>query len=148
MAPVLYGKILSRNIAAARTRLDIDQEEVASRMRKLGYAAWIRQTVSATERGRRRPTAEEIPGLAIALATTVARLLQPEDGQEVQLQVDGPVLPPDYVRDAVFAKSSGGAIAWEEDKLTIAASPMPPEMLGIAERLAREGWPKPGERIS
>jgi len=46
-------------------------------MRALGFEPWIRQTVGSTERGRRRPTTEESIGLALALETTVPRLLMP-----------------------------------------------------------------------
>ena len=74
--------------------------------------------------------------------------MQPDDGQEVQFQTNGPVMPADYVRDAAFGKVPGGKIAWEEDRLTILASPFPPEIASMAERIAREGWPKPGERTS
>jgi transcriptional regulator with XRE-family HTH domain len=76
MAPLSYGEILARNIRAARNRLGIGQESAAVRMRALGFDAWIRQTVGATERGRRRPTAEEILGLALALETSVRALLE------------------------------------------------------------------------
>lgn len=84
MAPHPYGEILARNIRAARSRIGIGQENVAVRMRALGYEAWIRQTVGSTERGRRRPTAEEILGLAICLETTAQHLMSP-------LLQDGPV---------------------------------------------------------
>lgn len=84
MAPDTYREILARNIRAARSRIGIGQEDVAVRMRALGYQAWIRQTVGATERGRRRPTAEEILGLAACLGTTVQYLMSP-------LLQDGPV---------------------------------------------------------
>ena len=77
MAPDTYREILARNIRAARSRIDIGQEDVAARMRALGHDAWIRQTVGATERGRRRPTAEEVLGLAYPLKTTVDRLMTP-----------------------------------------------------------------------
>jgi transcriptional regulator with XRE-family HTH domain len=145
MAHRTYSKVLGDNLRAARARLPIGQDELASRMRKLGYGAWVRQTVSRSERGERRPAAEEIPGLAIALETTVARLMQPDNGQEVQLQDGGPVMPADYVRDAVFGKVPGGVIAWGEDRLTIEASPLTPEMVRMAEQIARDGRPGRGE---
>ena len=47
MAPHTYGEILARNIRAARSRIGIGQENIAVRMRALGYEAWIRQTVSS-----------------------------------------------------------------------------------------------------
>ncbi len=77
MAPTTYSDVLARNIRAARSRTDLGQEAVAERMRDIGFSAWIRQTVGSTERGRRRPTAEEILGLAICLETTAQRLMTP-----------------------------------------------------------------------
>ena len=77
MAPHTYGEVLARNIRSARSRIDIGQESVAARMQDLGYSAWVRQTVGSTERGRLRPTAEEIFALAIVLETTVQRLMTP-----------------------------------------------------------------------
>lgn len=84
MAPTTYADVLARNIRAARSRLGLGQESLATRMRALGYEAWLRQTVGSTERGRRRPTAEEILGLAVCLETTVHHLMSP-------LLQDGPV---------------------------------------------------------
>ena len=77
MAPTPYSDVLAQNIRAARSRTDLGQEAVAERMQNLGFSAWIRQTVSSTERGRRRPTGEEILGLAICLETTAQRLMTP-----------------------------------------------------------------------
>lgn len=77
MAPTTYADVLARNVRAARSRADLGQEALAERMRALGYEAWIRQTVGSTERGRRRPTGEEILGLAICLETTAQRLMTP-----------------------------------------------------------------------
>lgn len=77
MAPHTYADTLAGNIRSARSRMGIGQENVAARMRALGYDAWIRQTVSSTERGRRRPTAEELLGLAICLGTSARRLMSP-----------------------------------------------------------------------
>jgi transcriptional regulator with XRE-family HTH domain len=83
MAPTTYADVLVRNIRAARTRLDIGQESLAARMRALGYDAWIRQTVGSTERGRRRPTAEEVFALSLALETSIAALMAPKDEDKI-----------------------------------------------------------------
>jgi len=74
--PATPGAILARNIAAARVRLRLQQSDLADRMRDLGWK-WVRQTVGEVENDRRRLTAEEVLGLAIALETTVARLMSP-----------------------------------------------------------------------
>src|ERR1700751_5291039 len=107
--PITPGAVLARNIAAARARRDLQQQDLAERMRVLGWK-WVRQTVGEAERGRRRLTADEILGAAIALETTVARLLTPlpEDGS-VGLP-SGLALSPAAVEALV---SSGGAgVRW------------------------------------
>jgi 8-oxo-dGTP diphosphatase len=68
--------ILAGNIAAARARRRLDQQDLADRMRALGWK-WVRQTVGEVENNRRRLTAGEILGLAICLETTVPRLMAP-----------------------------------------------------------------------
>jgi hypothetical protein len=71
-----YDQILARNIRSARARLGpLGQESLAKRMRALGYSSWLRQTVSSTEKGKRRVSAEEVVGLALALETSVPTLL-------------------------------------------------------------------------
>jgi transcriptional regulator with XRE-family HTH domain len=76
MAPPTYDQIVARNIRSARARLGpLGQESLAKRMRALGYSSWLRQTVSSTEKGRRRVSAEEIFGLALALQTTISGLM-------------------------------------------------------------------------
>lgn len=79
-----YAEQLIRNVRAARARLGIDQESVATRMRALGFDVWVRQTVARVEGGKRRLTAEEVFGLALALETRVTALIEP-------VQDDGPV---------------------------------------------------------
>jgi transcriptional regulator with XRE-family HTH domain len=73
-----YGQILGRNISAARGRLQLRQGDVAARMRELGFP-WTQQTAAAVEKARRRPTAEEILGLALALETTISALTGASD---------------------------------------------------------------------
>ena len=51
-------------------------------MRALGYTYWTRQTMSKVERGDRRVLAEEIPGLAYALMTSISALMAPRDEDE------------------------------------------------------------------
>ena len=74
--------VLGRNVAAVRARRDMSQQELSDRMRVLGWPGWFRQVVGKAERGSRQLTVPELIGLAVALETTVTRLLepQPEDG--------------------------------------------------------------------
>jgi transcriptional regulator with XRE-family HTH domain len=77
--PTPYADVLAANIRAARSRKGLQQEPLAARMQDLGFSAWLRQTVANVEKGRRRVTAEEIFGLAVALETTIAALMTASD---------------------------------------------------------------------
>lgn len=115
MAPHTYGEILARNIRAARGRADIGQDSVAARMRALGYDAWIRQTVSSTERGRRRPTAEEIFALSLVLNTSVMALMEPAAEDEAVDLPSGSVLPWQWAKATVVLRG-GLHMKWEGDE--------------------------------
>jgi transcriptional regulator with XRE-family HTH domain len=82
MPPTPYADVLRRNFRAARAAADLSQADVGERMRSLGHASWLRQTMSTVEKGKRRITAEEVFALAYALDTSIARLIRPteEDG--------------------------------------------------------------------
>jgi transcriptional regulator with XRE-family HTH domain len=83
--PPAYGLLISRNVVAARARLRLSQSSLAARMKALGYG-WYPQTVSAAERGERRLTADEVLGLALALETSVGRLMMPtSDDKQIEL---------------------------------------------------------------
>jgi transcriptional regulator with XRE-family HTH domain len=74
--PIKPGAILARNIAAERSRLGLDQKDLADRMRAVGWK-WVRQTVGEAEKGHRRLSADEVLGLAACLETTVEQLMSP-----------------------------------------------------------------------
>jgi transcriptional regulator with XRE-family HTH domain len=73
-----FNDALIANFRAERARAGVQQEELAERMRGLGYK-WKRQTVSELERGERRLLAEELIGIAMALKIPASRLLDPFD---------------------------------------------------------------------
>src|ERR1700722_13919669 len=118
MAPTTYAEVLASNIRSARARLRIGQESLAARMRALGYDAWIRQTVGSTERDKnaRRPTAEEIFGLALALETTVQQLMTPAPvGADRWVQLpSGEHLNVEAVQHLV-AGVNDGVLRWYKD---------------------------------
>lgn len=143
-----YAEVLGRNLAVARTRLDISQEDVAERMRQLGYAAWARATVSKSERGSRPVTAAEVIGLAMALETTVPGLMAPFDMEElapVRLQRGARNL---FANDVGYVtvgkKIPAGALRWEGNKLVVTAR-MSPDTL--KEMLGMLGLNERGERL-
>ena len=86
-AATAYGVVLGRNISAARGRLQLSQGAAAARMRSLGFQ-WQQQTLAAVETAKRRATAEEIFGLALALDTTIAALMSASD-QDGEVQLPG-----------------------------------------------------------
>jgi transcriptional regulator with XRE-family HTH domain len=75
--------MLAVNLAAERARRKLGQEDVAARMRAVGYAKWSRQTVSDLESGKRRLLAEEILALAAILKTSFTVLLATETDELV-----------------------------------------------------------------
>lgn len=80
-----YGEIVGRNISAARGALQLSQVAVAARMRALGFG-WQQQTLASVEKAKRRATADEILGLALALETTISALMRATDrDDEVEL---------------------------------------------------------------
>ena len=99
--PIAYAAVLVRNIRAARSRAGLDQADVVTRMRELGFDTWHRQTMGKVERSERRVTAEEIIGLALALETTVPRLLEPLTEDEWVQIPSGESLPPGVFTDLV-----------------------------------------------
>ena len=106
------GEVLARNVAAARVRRGLQQKDIAERMNALGYQRWYAQTASATERGQRRLTADELPGLALALQTTVARLMAPNADDGEMVLPSGLTLAADVAEDLI----SGAAprVRWNE----------------------------------
>lgn len=83
LQPVPYSSLLARNLRAARAAANLSQNDVGERMRKLGFTAWMRSTVSLAEQGKRRVTAEEVFALSYVLETTIIRLvIGPFDGDE------------------------------------------------------------------
>lgn len=143
MAPTSYKDVLARNIRAARTRVDIGQDSLAARMRALGYDKWLRQTVGATERGRRRPTAEEMLGLAYALETSIARLMQPAEEDKVVEFPSGDAIAVEAVRLSVTGQILHGALIWEGDEPRMAAG-VPPEVRGVLNEMAAGQGPPRG----
>lgn len=70
-----YADAIVRNVRAERARKGLEQRDLVERMRLLGCTNWHRQTLSRVERGERRLLAEEVFVLAIALQTSLPRLM-------------------------------------------------------------------------
>lgn len=114
MAPTTYADVLARNIRAARSRADLNQELVAARMRNLGHTAWLRQTVANVEKARRRVTAEEVLALAWALQTSISALMMPTDDDIVVDFPSGGMIAVAAVRRSVEGRNDG-SVRWDGD---------------------------------
>jgi transcriptional regulator with XRE-family HTH domain len=108
-----YGQMLARNVRGARGRLGIEQEPVARRMRALGFDKWRRQTVAATEKNERRLTAEEVIGLALALETSLFKLVYPDEYEWFNLPSGVPLSPDVLAQLFVFGSPQG--LSWDGD---------------------------------
>jgi transcriptional regulator with XRE-family HTH domain len=118
MTTSTYHEVLARKAKAARLRAELGQDEVAARMRSLGFEEWRFQTVGNVERGKRRLTAEELLGLALALGTTLQYLLEPseDDGRDDFVALpSGETVSSDFVTSLVYGVKAG-AVTWTDNK--------------------------------
>lgn len=104
LQPVPYASVLASNLRAGRAAANLSQADVGERMQALGFRAWLRSTVSLAEQGKRRVTAEELLGLALALGTSMVRLVTPPDETP---WVELPAGSPAVVHGAVAVKGTG-----------------------------------------
>lgn len=116
MADQSYGAVLARNVKAARTRRDLNQEDLAERMRDLGYGEWIRQTVSNVEARKRRLTAEEAFALSVALDVALTSLMFPGPDDAPVVTLRGGQLVGVSIQWAL-SKEPAGSVIWEGNHL-------------------------------
>ncbi len=72
--PAPLAAVLGRALAERRREMSGVQQDVASAMRKLGFA-WQRSTVAAVEAGKKEPSLGELAGLCCVLEVRLADLL-------------------------------------------------------------------------
>jgi hypothetical protein len=112
--PTAYGRLISRSVIAARSRLHMNQSSLAARMKALGHG-WYPQTVGTVERGERRLTPDEILSLALALETSVGALLDPTtDDRLIELPSGDVILAKTVVRSV--RHFNDGMVSWDGDK--------------------------------
>jgi transcriptional regulator with XRE-family HTH domain len=146
MAPdTSYDEVLTRNIRAARSRLDLEQKNIVARMRALGHDTWHRQTMGKVERGERRVTGEEMIALALALETTIAALMAPRDEDGAVELRSGARLPVEVVRLSAVGKIVDGAVRWDGDEPVFSAQEHPPVVVDVMNRMAEGTWPPRSE---
>jgi len=133
-----YRDVLARNVRIARAAKRIGQQELAARMRALGFDAWLHQTVGNVERGKRRIVAEEILALALALETTIGRLMDPPpDEIAVELPSGDVILARSVIRSV--RHWNDGMVSWRGNEPRIATrepETWPDTEMGAALRMA------------
>lgn len=74
MAP-LMEQVVAEALRGVRGTMELSQDQLAAKMRFLGFLDWSRATVAAVETGRRRVTLGEVFGIARVLEIPVWSLL-------------------------------------------------------------------------
>jgi len=134
-----YREVLAQNIKAERGRAGLSQQDLAGRMRALGFSAWLHQTVGSTERGKRRLLVEELFGLALAIGTSMGTLLAPApEIRSVELP-GGQLVDSDTVRRSIWHRNDG--LVWWEGEEPRFDSGEPAEMLATSESIALQQGP-------
>jgi len=92
---MFLSQIVARNVRAYRALQGLHQAELARLLTRLGHG-WVAGTVSEVERNGRSVTVDELAGLAAALRTSVAALLDPcgpqrSEGPAVDVGGDLPI---------------------------------------------------------
>ncbi len=118
-----YSVIVGRSVRAARTARDLSQDEVAARMRALGFTGWLRQTLGQVERGKRRLIVDEVLALSFALTTTLAELIMPAADEELVELPNGQGVSVAVVRHSIRGNRAT-QIRWNGD---VPAFPPPGE---------------------
>jgi hypothetical protein len=124
--PQPYGRVVGRNISAARGRLQLTQTAVATRMRALGFD-WHQQTVANVEKGKRRVAVEEVFALSYALATSIAALTATTPDDFLVSFPSGETV----FATSVFRSARGfndGSVRWEDDDSPVFGEPSKPQM--------------------
>lgn len=91
------------NVRRLRGRAAWTQDQLAQTMSGLGFD-WKRVTVAEVERGARRTSLEELLGLAEILSESVALLMSPTDGGNVEMPAQR-VMGADAARKLVTGRS-------------------------------------------
>jgi 8-oxo-dGTP diphosphatase len=109
-----YSASVGQTARAVRSKRHLSQEQVAARMRALGFTGWLRQTVGQVERGKRRLIVDEVLALSFALEASVAELLMPSNGGEWVTFPNGRVVSVAIVRHSIRGNRAAGA-RWSGD---------------------------------
>lgn len=89
MTGMAYSMVLAQNVKAAREYQNLSEDDLAERMRNLGYSTWLQQTVSSVELGEYSLAAEEVLGISVALYASVTALMLPPDDNPLAVALPG-----------------------------------------------------------
>jgi transcriptional regulator with XRE-family HTH domain len=103
---------------AARSARSLGQEQVAARMRALGFDTWLRQTVGQVERGKRRLVVDEVLALSLALQTTIAELIMPAADEETVELPNGQAVSVALIRHSIRGNRATD-VRWVGDELLL-----------------------------
>jgi transcriptional regulator with XRE-family HTH domain len=106
-----YADAIVRNVRAERARKGLEQRDLVDRMRALGCTNWHRQTLSRVERGERRLLAEEMFVLALALETSIPRLMGYLGDEKAVELPSGPIEAADVM--ALASGRNNGAVHFD-----------------------------------
>jgi transcriptional regulator with XRE-family HTH domain len=112
---------------AARSDRGLGQEQVAARMRALGFDTWLRQTVGQVERGKRRLVLDEVLALSLALQTTIAELIMPAADEETIELPNGQAVSVALIRHSIRGNRATDA-RWAGDRLVLPEAPFRTEL--------------------
>jgi 8-oxo-dGTP diphosphatase len=119
-----FSVIVGRSVRAARTVRGLGQEQVAARMRALGFTAWLRQTVGQVERGKRRLVVDEVLALSFALQTTIAELIMPAADEETVDLPNGQAVSVALIRHSIRGTRATD-VRWAGDQLVLPTAGAP-----------------------
>lgn len=126
-----YRQLIAANVRAARAHAGLTQDEVAARMRVLGYG-WTQGVVGHVESGRKNLLSCDILAVAVVLETTVAALMAPSpDGSPVDLG-GGWQISAVSARNRAYGMGDP-SVRWQDDHLSI-VSPASPWAARAADR--------------
>lgn len=119
-----FSVIVGRSVRAARSIRDLSQEQVAARMRALGFAGWLRQTVGQVERGKRRLVIDEVLALSFALQTSIAELIMPAADEETVELPSGQTVSVALIRHSIRGTRATD-VRWRGDALVLPPAGVP-----------------------
>ena len=109
---------------AVRSARGLGQEQVAARMRVIGFDTWLRQTVGQVERGKRRLVVDEVLALSFALQTTIAELIMPAADEETVELPNGQAVSVALIRHSIRGTRATD-VRWVGDELVLPPAGVP-----------------------